>query len=32
MGCFMQAQDNFEQLSGEEQNEHLSDVAGSCME
>ena len=32
MGCFMQAQDNFEQLSGEEQSEHLSDVAGSCME
>ena len=26
MGCFMQAQDNFEQLSGEEQSEHLSDV------
>ena len=32
MGCFMQAQDNFEQLPGEEQSEHLSDAAGSCMQ
>ena len=32
MGCFMQAQDDFERLTGEQQSEQMSEASKYCME